>query len=190
MRIFLLDNYDSFTYNLVHLFEQFDGVQVDVFRNDQVAVEAAADYDRIVLSPGPGIPNEAGILLSLIEKYSHTKKILGVCLGLQAIAESFGGRLFNMTTILHGVARPVMIESPVDPLFFGLPATFSAARYHSWAVDESGLPSCFKITAKDESGVIMALSHENELIKGVQFHPESILTDFGKLLMENWLERC
>lgn len=190
MRIFLLDNYDSFTYNLVHLFEQFDGVEIDVFRNDEVLPEAAATYDRIVLSPGPGIPSEAGILLPLIKTYSTSKKIFGVCLGLQAIVEAFGGSLYNLPHVLHGVARPVHRQQPVDSLFAGLPSVFSSGRYHSWAVDESSLPSCFHVTARDEKGVIVALTHENELVRGVQFHPESILTDYGKSLIDNWLSRC
>jgi anthranilate synthase component II len=190
VRIFLLDNYDSFTFNLVHLLEQFDGVEVDVFRNDQVETAHAEAYDRIVLSPGPGIPDEAGILKLLIKKYFFEKKILGVCLGLQAIAEVAGGKIFNMNKVLHGVSRPIKILQPADPIFASLPAEFNTARYHSWAVATEGLPAEFRITSTGENDLIMSLTHENELVRGVQFHPESILTEYGKELMQNWLYHC
>lgn len=190
MKILLLDNYDSFTFNLLHLLEQFDGVSVDVFRNDEVDVTVGNRYDRFVLSPGPGVPDEAGILKSLISTYFSEKKILGVCLGMQAIAEVRGGSLMNMDEVQHGVARKTIIQQPSDALFYNIPSGFQTGRYHSWCVQSNELPAEFKVTATDENGVIMAFSHENQLIRGVQFHPESILTEFGKQLISNWLTLC
>lgn len=190
MKILLLDNYDSFTWNLVHLLEQFDGVEVSVFRNNEIGIEEADRFDRFVLSPGPGIPDEAGVLKPLIHTYFDRKKMLGVCLGMQAIAEVGGGSIFNLPDILHGVSRKTIVVNPADALFYNIPLEFNSARYHSWAVSSETLPLDFRVSAKDEKGVIMAFSHENELIRGVQFHPESILTDFGKQLIDNWLHRC
>ncbi len=190
MNIFLLDNYDSFTFNLVHLLEQFDDIEVSVFRNDEVEVEAALDFDRIVLSPGPGIPEEAGILIPMIKRFQNEKPILGVCLGMQAIVETFGGTLLNMPICMHGVSEKTNVLSPVDPLFRNIDPVFMSGRYHSWAVNPATLPSFFRITATDDLGTIMALTHENQHIRGVQFHPESILTDLGKQLISNWLTLC
>jgi anthranilate synthase component 2 len=190
MKILLLDNYDSFTYNLHHLITGFEGVEADVYRNDKIEVSAGEPYDRIVISPGPGIPSEAGITLAMIKRFYATKKILGVCLGMQAIAEVFGARLVNLPRVYHGVATPVLVTSREEALFHGIASPFPAGRYHSWIVDKTSVPSQLIITAEDENGYPMALTHENLLLRGVQFHPESILTDSGKQLMSNWLFGC
>jgi anthranilate synthase component 2 len=187
MNILILDNYDSFTYNLVHMLEQFDGVQLDVIRNDKISVADVATYDKIVLSPGPGLPAEAGIMQALIKEYAATKPILGVCLGHQGIAEVFGGSLINMEKVMHGVATPVHVIEKAESLFKGLPETFLVGRYHSWSVDSMLLPEVFKITAVDDNNTVMAISHVKYPLKGVQFHPESILTENGMQMMENWL---
>ena len=194
MRILVFDNYDSFTYNLVHLVEKIIGNKVDVYRNDQLDLEKAGEYDKIILSPGPGLPSEAGLLLPLIKRYAATKSILGVCLGHQAIAESFGGKLINLSAVYHGVSLPVNIvkkpSSGLQPnadLFAGLPEPFMAGRYHSWVVDPDGFPDELEITARDPGGHIMALRHRKYDVLGVQFHPESVLTPEGEMLMRNWL---
>jgi anthranilate synthase component 2 len=196
MKILVFDNYDSFTYNLVHLVEKIIGENVDVFRNDQIALENVQVYDKIILSPGPGLPSEAGMLLSLIKQYAGSKSILGVCLGHQAIGEVFGGRLINLTKVYHGVASPVKIihRNPENvsvnaDLFNGLQDRFMAGRYHSWVIDPVGFPKSLEITATDANGHIMALRHKNFDILGVQFHPESVLTPEGETIMRNWLER-
>jgi len=195
MRILVFDNYDSFTYNLVHLVEKIIGNKVDVYRNDQLDLEKAGEYDKIILSPGPGLPSEAGMLLPLIKRYAATKSILGVCLGHQAIAESFGGKLINLSEVYHGVSLPVNIIKkpsyglqPNADLFAGLPEPFMAGRYHSWVVDPDGFPDELEITARDPGGHIMALRHRKYDVLGVQFHPESVLTPEGENLMRNWLE--
>jgi len=187
MKILVLDNYDSFTYNLVHYLEEITGVPPDVFRNDKITVEEAGVYDKILLSPGPGLPAEAGILCDLIRTHAATKSILGVCLGLQAIGEVFGGSLENLDRVFHGVATPVKVLSKAEPLFANLPGTFDVGRYHSWVVSNKGLPSCFEITAEDENGQIMGLTHKKYDVRGVQFHPESIMTDHGKEMLRNWI---
>jgi anthranilate synthase component II len=195
MKILVFDNYDSFTYNLVHLVEKIIGEKVDVFRNDQIPLENVQTYDKIILSPGPGLPSEAGMLLPLIKQYAASKSILGVCLGHQAIGEVFGGRLTNLTKVYHGVASPVKII-PQNPrnvsinadLFSGIPDGFLAGRYHSWVIDPDGFPKSLEVTATDASGHIMALRHKNYDVLGVQFHPESVLTPFGEQIMRNWLE--
>ncbi|HTB27294.1 MAG TPA: aminodeoxychorismate/anthranilate synthase component II [Puia sp.] len=194
MKILVFDNYDSFTYNLVHLVEKIIGEKVDVFRNDQIPLENVQTYDKIILSPGPGLPSEAGMLLPLIKQYAASKSILGVCLGHQAIGEVFGGRLTNLTKVYHGVASPVKII-PQNPrnvsinadLFSGIPDGFLAGRYHSWVIDPDGFPKSLEVTATDASGHIMALRHKNYDVLGVQFHPESVLTPFGEQIMRNWL---
>jgi anthranilate synthase component 2 len=194
MKILVFDNYDSFTYNLVHLVEKIIGEKVDVFRNDQIALEDVQVYDKIILSPGPGIPSEAGLLLPLIKQYAASKSILGVCLGHQAIGEAFGGNLVNLSAVFHGVASPVHII-PQNPrntsvnadLFNGLKDGFMAGRYHSWVIDPNGFPKALEITATDANGHIMALRHRTLDILGVQFHPESVLTPDGELIMRNWL---
>lgn len=188
-KILVFDNYDSFTYNLVHLVEKITDSKVDVVRNDQLALEDAATYDKIILSPGPGIPAEAGLLLPLIKKYASSKSILGVCLGHQAIGEALGGKLQQLETVFHGVATDVMQEKDAGFLFSSLPAQFKVGRYHSWVIDEKGLPKELSVTARDEQGRIMAIQHKTLDLCGVQFHPESIMTEYGEKLLRNFLER-
>lgn len=187
MRILIFDNYDSFTYNLVHLVEYITGQPVDVFRNDKIAKADVAAYDKIILSPGPGIPTEAGLLLPLIQQYATTKGILGVCLGHQAIGEAFGASLYNLPQVYHGVALPCQVTVPDCRLFAGMPARFEVGRYHSWVVEPSSLPACLQVTAVDDNGHIMAMQHTAYDVQGVQFHPESVLTPLGEQIMRNWL---
>ena len=194
MKILVFDNYDSFTYNLVHLVEKITDEEVDVFRNDQIALKDVKKYDKIILSPGPGLPVEAGLLLSLIKEYASTKSILGVCLGHQAIGEAFGGKLENLSTVYHGVATEMKKingkHSTINSkLFNGLPETFPAGRYHSWIVSKENFPDELEITAEDENGYIMALQHKTYDVQGVQFHPESVLTPNGEIIMKNWLKQ-
>jgi anthranilate synthase component II len=187
-KILVLDNYDSFTYNLVHMIEKLrPEFQVDVIRNDKINLEEAEHYERIVLSPGPGIPEEAGDLIPLIKKYGGRKPILGVCLGQQAIAEAFGGKLRNLDRVFHGISTPMMVSSKDSVLFEGVANPFEAGRYHSWVVDEQSLPAEFKVTAKDADGNVMAIENRELKIYGVQFHPESIMTPQGELIMLNFL---
>jgi len=186
-RLLVFDNYDSFTYNLVHAVKKLCYTDVEVHRNDQIALEEIARFDKIILSPGPGVPSESGILLDLIRTYAPTKPILGVCLGEQAIAEAFGGTLINLSEVHHGVSSVVdVIED--DVLFNGLDKKLEVGRYHSWAAEKSTLPDCLKITAVDEEGMIMALAHKTYNVRGVQFHPESVLTPCGEQMIKNWLE--
>ena len=187
MRILLLDNYDSFTYNLKHYLELRSDVQVDVIRNDVLQIPDADAYDRIVLSPGPGLPAESGNLNPVIAAYAPKKPMLGICLGLQAMAEVFGGTLKNLDEVLHGVARPVRITDTSEILFTGLPTSFLGGRYHSWVADRSTLPPCFRITATDEKENIMAIRHKEFDLCAVQFHPESVLTEYGREIIGNWL---
>jgi anthranilate synthase component II len=189
MKILVFDNYDSFTYNLVHLVEKVIPVTVDVYRNDELPIEQVKNYDKIILSPGPGVPKEAGMLLPLIREYAATKSILGVCLGHQAIGEAFGGSLINLSEVYHGVALPCHVLKTDCPLFQSVPATFEAGRYHSWVVSKQGLPDDLEITAEDDLGLIMALQHKKYDIQAVQFHPESVLTPMGELIMKNWLRK-
>ena len=189
MRILVFDNYDSFTYNLVHLVEKILNENVEVYRNDQISLEKVASYDKIILSPGPGIPSEAGLLLPLIKAYASTKSILGVCLGHQAIGESFGGTLVNLDTVYHGVATTISKGPASSMLFEGLENKFSVGRYHSWVIDQNNFPAELEITAQDENGLVMALQHKTFDIQGVQFHPESILTPQGETILRNWLKR-
>jgi anthranilate synthase component 2 len=200
MKILVFDNYDSFTYNLVHLVEKILHEKVDVYRNDQIPLEKVKVYDRIILSPGPGIPEEAGLLLPLIKEYASSKPILGVCLGHQAIGQAFGGKLVNLTDVYHGVATKIQVSGfqfPVSSsdanqkanLFAGLPSEITVGRYHSWVVSEEGFPEELEITARDENGMIMALQHKTYNVQGVQFHPESVLTPDGERIMRNWLGR-
>lgn len=185
MNIVIIDNYDSFTYNLSHQLKAL-GAQVDVVRNDAFQMFQLEPYDKIVLSPGPGIPEEAGLLNDVIRRYAGRKPILGVCLGHQAIAEVFGGRLENLRTVYHGVHTPTHIINH-DYLFEHLPETFEAGRYHSWVVSRSGLPDCLEVTAISDDGHIMALRHRTYDVRGIQFHPESILTPEGARILQNWL---
>ena len=184
-KILLIDNYDSFTYNLVHYLEDL-GAVVEVFRNDKISIAAIDAYTHIVLSPGPGIPDEAGLLKEIIKTYAPTKKIFGVCLGQQAIAEVFGGRLENLSQVYHGIATPVSVTKPTAPIFKDLPLSLAVGRYHSWVV-ASPLPDCLEATAIDATGQIMALQHKEYDLQAVQFHPESILTPLGKKMLANWL---
>ncbi len=189
MRILVLDNYDSFTYNLVHIIrEKGYGEGMDVFRNDKIALADVAQYDKILLSPGPGIPMEAGIMPELITTYGPTKSILGICLGHQAIGEAYGATLYNMKDVLHGVGTPVKLIKREDYLFQNVPESFTVCRYHSWAVDGSTVNGQLVVTAEDNDGIVMGLSHLKYDVRGLQFHPESILTEYGKQLMQNWLE--
>ena len=186
MKILVFDNYDSFTYNLVQMIEQIVGEKVDVFRNDQISLEDIEKYDKIILSPGPGIPEEAGILLDLIKKYAPTKSIFGVCLGQQAIAEAFGGSLINLSEIFHGVATKSK-QVKEHQIFKNLPDTLEVGRYHSWAVNPEDFPEELEITSIDKDGMIMSLKHKNYDVHAVQYHPESILTPNGKQILENFL---
>lgn len=188
-RILVFDNYDSFTYNLVQYLEVSKIHSVDVALNDEISLENVKKYDGIILSPGPGLPSDAGLLKKLIKRYKTEKRILGVCLGQQAIAEEFGGILLNLSTFYHGVSTPVSFTSPRHYLFEGLPDTIEAGRYHSWIVENQSFPDCLKVEAVDENGYIMALSHKEFDICGVQFHPESVLTPLGKNIINNWLRR-
>jgi anthranilate synthase component II len=188
MNILVFDNYDSFTYNLVHLVEKITNTKPDVYRNDKIGLEEVDKYDAIILSPGPGIPEEAGILIPLIKKYAATKKILGVCLGHQAVAEAFGGSLINLAEVYHGVATAINQTKNTSSLFKNVPQTFEAGRYHSWIVNKQTLPTCLQVTATDENDYIMAMQHDSYDIQTVQFHPESILTPDGETILSNWLK--
>jgi len=186
-KILIIDNYDSFTYNLVHLVNEL-GLQCDVWRNDKFAIADVDAYSHIILSPGPGIPSEAGLLLEVIEKYAPTKSIFGVCLGQQAIAEVFGGKLYNLSRPMHGIATPIKVTDANEKLFAGLPNSFKVGRYHSWVVAQDSLPDVLTVTAIDEQdNSIMALKHKQYDVRGVQFHPESVLTEHGRAMMQNWL---
>ncbi len=187
-RIVVIDNYDSFTYNLVHAIKKITGQPVDVFRNDEITLEQLKKYDKIVLSPGPGIPEEAGLLLDIIKEFSPVKSILGVCLGHQAIGEAFGGKIHNMKRVLHGIATPVELTQNSSVLFNGLPQSFDVGRYHSWIVEKENLPECFNVTSYDNNGMIMSIKHKEYDVEGVQFHPESVLTPLGEKILENWLK--
>jgi anthranilate synthase component 2 len=205
MKILVFDNYDSFTYNLVHLVEKIIHEKVDVYRNDQMPLEKVKDYDKVILSPGPGIPEEAGLLLPLIREYAASKSILGVCLGHQAIGEAFGGKLVNLSTVYHGVATPIKIANgigssienmtkPIEihhsrkDLFENIPDELEVGRYHSWIVSDENFPDDLEVTARDENKYIMALQHKSYDVQGVQFHPESVLTPLGEQIMRNWLK--
>jgi len=193
LKILVFDNYDSFTYNLVHLVEKITHEKVDVYRNDQIPMEKVKEYDKIILSPGPGIPEEAGSLLPLIKEYASSKSILGVCLGHQAIGQAFGAGLINLSSVFHGVATKIEVRSResevISPLFEGLPNELEVGRYHSWVVSKENFPETLEITAEDESGMIMGLQHKTYDVQGVQFHPESVLTPMGEEIMKNWLKK-
>ena len=188
MKILILDNYDSFTYNIVQYVEDITGENVDVFRNDEISLEEINKYDKIILSPGPGVPNDAGILKDVIKEYAPSKSILGICLGLQAMAEVYGGSLTNLDEVHHGVASVMKIQIPDNKLFLDIPFEFEAGRYHSWIVNKNDLPDVFKISSIDEEGQIMSMFHKDYDLRGVQFHPESILTPYGKKMLKNWIE--
>lgn len=186
MKIVIIDNYDSFTYNLSHLVKEL-GAGVTVFRNDKFLLNEIEQYDKIILSPGPGIPSEAGLLLDVIRTYRGRKPMLGVCLGHQAIGEVFGARLTNLSTVYHGVATEGT-QYGNDPIFRGMPKRIIMGRYHSWVVDSTSLPECLEVTAMSDDGYIMALRHRHYDIHGIQFHPESVLTPEGRQIVKNWLE--
>ncbi|MBF6642397.1 aminodeoxychorismate/anthranilate synthase component II [Flavobacterium sp. J49] len=185
-KIAVIDNYDSFTYNLVHYLEDLGG-QVTVFRNDELELDELESFEKILLSPGPGIPNEAGLLKQVIIKYADHKSILGICLGQQAIGEVFGGSLTNLYKVYHGVSTKVKISVDNESLFDEIPSEFEVGRYHSWVVNALDFPDILETTSIDENGEIMSLRHKIYDVKGVQFHPESILTPFGKTILKNWL---
>lgn len=187
MKIVIIDNYDSFTYNLSHLVKEL-GAEVTVVRNDQFALDALESFDKIILSPGPGIPSEAGLLLDVIRTYAGRKPILGVCLGHQAIGEVFGGQLVNLGEVFHGVATPCHLTCR-DYLFEGLPNDITVGRYHSWVVDADTMPDCLEITSLSDEGQVMSLRHKEFDIRGIQYHPESVLTPDGKTILKNWIER-
>jgi anthranilate synthase component 2 len=191
MKILIFDNYDSFTYNLVHVVEKLIHGKVDVYRNDKIPLEKIKEYDKIILSPGPGLPSESGLLLPLIREYASSKSMLGVCLGEQAIGEVFGGKLVNLSTVYHGVATKIKVNEKRtiadNDVFGSLPNELEVGRYHSWIVDKENFPDVLEITAEDENGFIMALRHKTYDVQGVQFHPESVLTPMGEKIMQNWL---
>ena len=186
MRIVIIDNYDSFTYNLAHLVKEL-GAEVEVLRNDQFQIEDLLPYDKIILSPGPGIPSEAGLLLDVIRQYAPIKPILGVCLGHQAIGEYFGGHLTNLSQVFHGVSSTISVTTP-DYIYNELPDHIEVGRYHSWVVDTQAFPDCLEITSVSEEGQIMSLRHRQYDVRGIQYHPESVLTPDGQKIISNWLE--
>lgn len=187
-RILVIDNYDSFTYNLVHYLKNLTEDPLVVYRNDEISLDEIKQYDKILLSPGPGIPIEAGICIELIKHYASQKSIFGVCLGHQAIGEAFGGKLKNLDRVYHGVSTPIRIMVKDDPLHYEIPSKINVGRYHSWVIDREGLPDCFTITSVDDSELIMGISHKKYDVRGVQYHPESVLTEYGLKMMENWLK--
>jgi anthranilate synthase component II len=187
-KILVIDNYDSFTYNLVHYIGNLTDDVIDVFRNDEISLDEVKKYDKILLSPGPGIPIEAGICLDLVKAFYTTKSIFGVCLGHQAIGEAFGAKLINLEKVYHGIATPIHVLLPDDPLYENIPERFEVGRYHSWVIAHEGLPEDLHITAEDESNMIMGISHSKYDVHGVQYHPESVLTEHGYKIMENWLK--
>lgn len=186
MKLLVLDNYDSFTYNLVYILREL-GYQPDVIRNDKIALEAVGQYDKILLSPGPGLPSEAGIMQALVAEYAPQKSILGVCLGHQGIGEVFGAKLENLGDVLHGVAHSAFVIDPGERLFSGIPSELKVGRYHSWTVLADSMPEHLRTTVVDDQGRVMALTHTKYDVKGVQFHPESVLTENGVKMLENWL---
>ena len=186
IKTIIIDNYDSFTYNLSHLLKEL-GASVTVVRNDKFKIEDLEQFDKIVLSPGPGIPSEAGLMPQVIKAYAGRKPILGICLGHQAIGEAFGAKLLNIGNVVHGVATPAHLTAQ-DYLFEGLPADLEVGRYHSWVVDENGLPECLEVTSRSDDGSIMSMRHKEFDIRGIQYHPESVLTPQGKEIINNWLK--
>ena len=185
MNIIIIDNYDSFTYNLDHMVKAL-GAQTRVLRNDQFRMEELEEADKLLLSPGPGVPDEAGLLLDVIRTYAGRKPILGICLGEQAIGEVYGARLTNLASVYHGVQTTIHLQAD-EPLFRGLPQDIAVGRYHSWVVSREGLPACLEVTATDDEGHIMAIRHRSLDVRGLQFHPESILTPDGETILRNWL---
>jgi len=188
MKILVVDNYDSFVYNLVHYIDQLGDYEITVLRNDEINLEEVAKYDRILLSPGPGIPEEAGVMMDLIKKYVHQKPIFGVCLGHQAIAEAMGGVLENRKDVLHGIAHDLIVTDPNDALYKNLPQRFKIGRYHSWQVKKESIEEKFTITGLDDEGDVLSFKLKNYPVYGVQYHPESVLTENGLQIIQNWLQ--
>ena len=186
-KMVLIDNYDSFTFNLVHYLEELN-CEVVVLRNDEFEIEELQSFDAIILSPGPGIPSESGLLLEVIKTYASTKKILGICLGHQAIGEVFGATLVNLDTVFHGVSTTITITDTTETLFSNLPQQIEVGRYHSWVINPANFPEVLEVTSESENGEIMSIRHKNFNVKGVQFHPESILTPSGKTILANWIQ--
>lgn len=189
MRLLIIDNYDSFTYNLVELVRQTTDIPFDVYFNDNIDIQAVDNYQKILISPGPGLPEEAGLSCDIIRKYSHSKEILGICLGHQAIATVFGGSLYHLPDVYHGLEEEIQITEPVCPLFEDIPLPFKAALYHSWAVSTRDLPDCLSPVAFSGHGILMGLKHNKFDVYGLQFHPESVMTPYGFQIMYNWLKR-
>ena len=190
MNILVIDNYDSFTYNLVHIIRELGySRQLKIFRNDKIEVEEVAEYDKILLSPGPGIPEEAGIMLDVIREYGPSKSILGVCLGHQGIGEVYGARLYNMPVVFHGVQKTTHIITDIsDYIYKDLPNKFQVCRYHSWSVESASVNGDLEITSVDDEGIVMGIQHKKFDVRGVQFHPESVITEHGKKMIENWIK--
>ena len=184
----MIDNYDSFTYNLVQYIERIEGMEVTVARNDKISLEEIEKYEKILISPGPGVPDEAGLTKKIIAEFGPRKSILGVCLGHQAIAEVYGGVIVNLDTVYHGVPDDMQQTAEQVYLFRGIPEVFEAGRYHSWIVQEDGMPDCLEVTARNTQGEVMALRHRDHDVNGVQFHPESVLTEYGGMMIKNWLD--
>ena len=186
--LLIIDNYDSFTYNLIQMIEEI-GVSYNVERNDSIKLEMVSRFKKILITPGPGLPSESGKIIPVIKKYSETKSILGVCLGCQAIAEAFGGKLVRLQKVSHGISKKIKILKREDYIFKDLPEKIKVGLYHSWAVSDKKLPSCLEVTAISDDGIVMAISHKELDIKGLQFHPESIMTDYGKKILSNWIKK-
>ena len=187
MKILVLDNYDSFTYNLVHIIREL-GHEPDIFRNDKIGLDEVKKYDKILLSPGPGIPDEAGNMKSIIKEFGTSKSILGVCLGHQGIAEVYGSTLHNIPLVLHGVTSKLMVIAPEEKIYKGLPVSFNVTHYHSWAVVPESIPDDLEVTAVNAEGLVMSITHRKNDVRGVQFHPESVMTEHVKQIMENWIK--
>lgn len=188
-RLLVIDNYDSFTYNLVHALKELGQRNLVVKRNDKISCKEVAEFDKILLSPGPGLPSEAGIMPELIETFASSKSILGICLGHQGIAEAFGGRLVNLEKVMHGQETDAKVIAEDEVLFSNIPELLRVGRYHSWVVEAESLPDCFRITASTDDGQIMGLSHKEFDVKGLQFHPESVMTELGSTILKNWIEK-
>lgn len=189
MKVFIIDNYDSFTFNLVHIIEDILDQDVVVKRNDCFSLDELEDYSHIVLSPGPGLPSEAGLMPEAVRKYGPSKKILGVCLGHQCIGEVYGAELENLSKVVHGKGVETIITQKDEPIYSGLPDKIITGRYHSWVVSNKNLPSCLEVTSEDDQGFIMSLRHKEYEVVGVQYHPESVLTPHGRTILENWLKK-
>lgn len=187
-KILVIDNYDSYTYNLIQMLEEHAGCSFDVFKNDQLPFQSMHEYQKILISPGPGLPSHINLVCELIKKYDETKSILGVCLGHQAIAEVYGSSLYNLPNISHGTSKRMHVIEPLDYLFKGIPEYFDAGLYHSWVVKKDTISDCLRITALSDDGLVMALAHNRYDVRGIQFHPESIMTAVGKIIIDNWID--